>query len=116
MTTYINLTQDTINLGNAGNQVGIPPSGTVAYCTSTDYATSSLEYSWSGSTRNVPVKTKVLSSTVVNLPDPETDTKYIVYLEVAKNSPSREDLLVVSDISSFLATFQCNQLYKLEQS
>jgi hypothetical protein len=90
----MNLTPHAVTIvANDGATMTIPPSGTVARCV----VTRSVVGTVTVETVTVPVTATVLGQ-VVDLPQPEPETLYIVSRVVAEAARDRTDLVVPDDV------------------
>lgn len=80
----INLTPHTINIVGEGSR-DVQPSGVVARCSQTNTQVFVVD--------GIPVRRQVFGQ-VVDLPEPQSDTWFIVSRLVASACPQRHDLLI----------------------
>ena len=90
MKNIINLTPHSVNIiSDNGNVITFEPSGTVARCSQKTVVT--------GNINNIPL-TKTSFGDVIDLPNPQSDTIFIVSRLVINACPDRGDLVVPNDI------------------
>jgi hypothetical protein len=87
------VSHDVVIVANDGATITIPPSGAVARCTVTRSVVGTVTID----AVTVPVTATVLGQ-VVDLPQPEPETLYIVSRVVAEAARDRDDLVVPDDV------------------